>query len=137
MSVSTLVDPADVATVQALEPQVKALIAAWKDATPALERLIEAEYPGAAALGFQLRDALQEKPVFDGSIADIAMHLREMIAGAGDQAALDYYQLCVEGGLTIADAARSILGSGGEASTDDEHLDQIEALRRYAAKVSA
>ena len=47
-------------------------------------------------------------------------------------AALDYHRFCVKDGLSIADAARAILGAGPETDTREEHLDRIEALRRYA-----
>jgi hypothetical protein len=136
MSVSTLVDPADVATVQAFEPQVRALIEAIDAAEPALRRLIEADYAGAYDVSDELRN-ISGEGASSGELRNVVRALEAFRNGAGLQAALDYHEFCQRDGLTVAQAARAILGVGAEADTSDEHLDRIEALRRYAATVGA
>jgi hypothetical protein len=63
------IDGADVAAVQALEPQVRALGEAIKAALPAAERLARAGNDGAGCLFDNLLDAVDE--VGTGNIAGI------------------------------------------------------------------
>ncbi len=130
MSISTLVDPADVATVEALEPQVKALMEAIRAALPACERLEKADYPGADPMA---SDARQTFDAADGSLAALLDGIENLRIAGGDQAALDYHKLCVRDGLTVPEACRSLL----DEDANVEHLDRVEALRHYAATVTA
>ncbi len=133
MSVSTLVDPADVATVEALEPQVKALIAAARAALPAILRLDEAGYPGAGAVPFQLNVDEGFTPS-DGDLLAIAEVLENLRVGAGNDAAYNYHRLVTRGGMTLRAACDELM----EHCSDPNHdLDRVEALRHYAATVSA
>lgn len=129
MSVSTLVDPADVATVEALEPQVKALIAAARAALPAILRLDEAGYPGAGMLPYNLNVGEAAAPS-DGDLVVIAEVLENLRVGAGDEAAYNYHRLVVQGGMTLRAACDELM----EHCSDPNHdLDRVEALRHYAA----
>lgn len=130
MSVSTLttIDPADVAVVLTLAPQVRGLMAAIDGAQPALKRLIEADYPGAYDVADELENVLGEG-ASSGELRNVVRSLEAFQVGAGIQAALDYHELCELGGLTVGKAAAEIL----DGDVTDEKFARIEALRRYTA----
>jgi hypothetical protein len=128
------IDPKDIATVEALEPQVQTLMETIENARPAIGRLGAAGYAGAVGVLSELANILGEG-LSVGELCNVLRALEEFRHARGDQAALDYFQLCENGNLTVADAARSILGAGDEADTSTRQLDRIEALRRYAASL--
>ncbi len=126
----------DVATVMALEPQVRALMEVLRAAQPALDRLEKADYPGAEMLSCMCQITVDEElPLNEGSLGHLARTLRELIVSNGNQAAYDFHNLGVaEGRWTVDEAAKELVQGYGTAV---ETLDRIKAMRTYAATVAS
>jgi hypothetical protein len=118
----------DVAEVLALEEPAKALLEAIRKALPAIDRL--EGYAGADWLGQQLGDATLTNAGF-GTVAMVASALEMFSASAGDQGAFDYALYVADWGLSVQDAAQTIMDEGEL----DVAMPRIEAMRQYAATV--
>ncbi len=128
---SAMAEGLDVATVLALEEPAKALLEAIRKAQPAIDRLKKAGYAGADWLGQQLGDATNTHGGF-GTVALVANALGMFSAAAGDQGAFDYALYVTDWGLSVQDAAQTIMDEGEL----DVAMPRIEAMRRYAAAVA-
>lgn len=124
-------DPSDVAELLALEEPAKALLAAIRKARPAIDRLEKAGYAGAGWLGQQLGDATDTHGGF-GTVALVASALEMLSASSGDLGAFDYALYVADWGLSVQDAAQTIMDEGEL----DVAMPRIEAMRRYAASVA-
>lgn len=130
MSVSTLVDPADVAIIEQLEPEVQVFMDLIAKARPAVKRLQQAGYAGAGSVADELENILGDGNSV-GELRNVVRSLQEFTVGAGDRAAYNYYRLVVQGGMTLRAACDELM----EHCDDPTHdLDAVDALRRYAAK---
>jgi hypothetical protein len=123
----------DKAELLALEEPAKALLEAIRKAAPAIDRLKESKYPGADWLGDQLgftTDIHCEDGY--GTLKLVALALGMFKDAAGDQGAFDYAFYVAGWGLSVQDAAQTIMDEGEL----DVAMPRIEAMRRYAAAVA-
>lgn len=132
MSVET-----DVATVLALGEPAKALLQAIRAAQPAIERLKDANYPGAEDLGCETSSTLEGdltagELIVTGSLYEIVATLEVFRKAGGDLGAADYHYLVGRLGQSVAEAAAELL----DYARDDAHVQRVVGLQRYAATVA-
>lgn len=118
---------ADVATVEAIEGPVQALLTAIKAARPAIKRLSDADYPGVGWVLDNLDDDPHGPFATPVRLADALKVFRE---SAGDLGAFDYRFYVKAMGMDLREAGKEILDSGAD---DDANMRRIEAMRQYAA----
>jgi hypothetical protein len=115
----------DVAAVMALEQPVRELLEAIKAAEPAIERLSEAEYPGAGMVSGQVVFGALD-PSTEGGLVQVLKALAALRVAGGNPAAYDYEFYVRQLGCTV------------EEVIADGHIrpEQGPALRQYAATVA-
>ncbi len=126
-------DPSDVAELLALEEPAKALLEAIEKAQPAIERLEKAGYAGAGWVSDQT-GFTTDIHCMDGygTLKLVALALEMFRKASGDLGAFDYAFYVVDWGLSVQDAAQTIMDEGEL----DVAMPRIEAMRRYAAAVA-
>jgi len=123
----------DVAMVLALEEPAKALLEAIRKAQPAIDRLKESKYPGADWLASQLGTTLDIHCEDGyGTLKLVEVALGMFRKASGDLGAFDYAFYVTGWGLSVQDAAQTIMDEGEL----DVAMPRIEAMRRYAAAVA-
>lgn len=124
------IDPADVATVEALKPQVEALISAVESALPACNRLIAAGYAGTQWLAeAQLESSVDEDRCVAGDLVSLRRALHLFHISKGRREAFEYHRACDgEGGISLDQAVDELLA-------DDEDFELVQAMRTYAASI--
>jgi hypothetical protein len=132
MSVET-----DVATVLALSEPAEALLKAIKAAQPAIERLEDANYPGAEAVCSETGPTLEGdltagELIVTGSLYEIVATLEVFRKAGGDLGAADYHYQVGRLGQSVAEAAAELL----DYAHDDAHVQRVVGLQRYAATVA-
>jgi hypothetical protein len=128
---------ADVATVLALEEPAKALLEAIRAAQPAVDRLREANYPGAESLGSETGATLEGdltagELIVTGSLYEIVATLEVFRKAGGDLGAADYHYQVGRLGQSLVEAAAELL----DYAHDDADLQRVVGLQRYAATVA-
>lgn len=117
---TSVVDLADVRALAVLERQAKAFMEAMQAAEPAHERLYEAKYPGHIIDWDETAEAL----------GNLIAGLEDLRLADGNQGAADYLFFVKRSGLSLDEAAKTLIDSSHDG------LSKVEPMRLYAASLA-
>lgn len=126
-------DEADVAVVLSLAESAGEWLQVMEEALPALNRLGEADYPGAEWADCEASGTLKQGGGGNGTLRDLHDALSAFCAAKGDQAAADFEFYSRYLGEPPDKAAEEMVTSDGG---NVEMLARALAMRQYAATVA-